>query len=272
MQRWRGMPAGGGQEALADIVVFWIFAPLSLAFACFLTTAGDYNRWRVHLDVSLQLISSFFQFFTPAPWPPFRTPLRTPLTVGTFSQTKPLKYFREIASSLWRCRIVHSTLHCRTEGSCILEPNKFQKFRRWRNLKNFKEVTTTFTSWQLLTIIVNCCILDLNSTNPNEEETQRSSKNKQQHSQVEIFTLRWDVMKTAKSRDCYATVCWFFSKCSRECCLDIFVEVAPVTSPCFLRFLQPLMTWSGGKNQFPQSYGTFTGCPICDFLLRALCL
>ena len=111
-----------------------------------------------------------------------------------------------------------------------------------KNLKNFKEVTTTFTGWQLLTIIVNCCILDLNSTNPKAGETQRSSKNKQQHSQVEIFTLRWDVMKTAKSRDCYATVCWCFSECSRECCLDIFVEVAPVTSPCFLRFLQPLMT------------------------------
>ena len=156
-------------------------------------------------------------------------------------------------------------LHFKTEQ--IPEIPKMAK-----NIKNFKEVTTTFTSWQLLTIIVNCCILDLNSTNPNEDETQRSSKNKQQHSQVEIFTLRWDVMKTAKSRDCYATVCWCFSECSRECCLDIFVEVAPVTSPCFLRFLQPLMTWSGGKNQFPQSYGTLTGCPICDLLLRALCL
>ena len=42
-----------------------------------------------------------------------------------FTPTKPLKYFREIASSLWRCRIVHSTLHCRAGGSCILELNKF---------------------------------------------------------------------------------------------------------------------------------------------------
>ena len=129
IQRWR---RGWGARSFGRYSCFWVFALLSLPFACFLTTAGDYNRWRVHLDVSLQLISSFFQFFTPAPWPPFWTPLRTPLTVGTFSQTKLLKYFREIASSLWRCRFVHSTLHCRAEGSCILEPNKFQKFWRWR--------------------------------------------------------------------------------------------------------------------------------------------
>ena len=127
-EKWRGV----GPEALANIAVFWIFALFPLSFACFLTTAGDYNRWRVHLHVSLQLISSFFQFFTPAPWPPFWAHLRTPLTVGTFFSNKTFEVFLRNCVKLLRCRIVHSTLHCRAEDSCILEPNKFQKFRRWR--------------------------------------------------------------------------------------------------------------------------------------------
>ena len=159
MQRWRGMPAGGGQEALADIVVFWIFAPLSLAFACFLTTAGDYNRWRVHLDVSLQLISSFFPVFHPSTLTTFSNTSEDTFDCGNFFSNKTVEVFQRNCVKFMEMQdcAFHTALqdwgqlHFRTEQ--IPEILKMAK-----NLKNFKDVTTTFTSWQLLTIIVNCCI------------------------------------------------------------------------------------------------------------------
>ena len=94
MQRWRGMPAGGGQEALANIVVCWIFVLLPLSFACFLTTAGDYNRWRVHLDVSLQLISSFFPVFHPGTLTTFLNTSEDTFDCGNFFSNKTFEVFQ----------------------------------------------------------------------------------------------------------------------------------------------------------------------------------